>query len=407
MVKNELSIRAYQVSRIALKVADNEKAKIKKKTNKEVLNVASKITFKSIKQEKVLFETRRNCLLDNVDTLLELKYAQATHENVLKNNIVVHKLNWSFVKIDKDILSKEAIRQKIATNRHKTVIFENKYERAKLETNIVSKHFENHIEFSRKYDELASKLYNDNYPRYERVSYADFYDGLSKEYLESKEKALNEIETLKPSILQTIQESYDFYFIEETKQKILSLTDEIVDSYHLIENLCIENIDLDVDLQILRQQNKEKLDVSEERKEKEEKIKTNKEVIEQENKKINQYKELLVDNYKIINAQNNKDFDLSITLEDEKQNKLLQDIKEAFKLPNNQTFNYIYHLIEKYVLDLCPYFKDFYDSKERQYLEDNKKYRQEIINSLDESIKKDFEKSKEDYLKAIYLKETT
>ena len=52
MVKNELSIRAYQVSRIALKVADNEKAKIKKKTNKEVLNVASKITFKSIKQEK-------------------------------------------------------------------------------------------------------------------------------------------------------------------------------------------------------------------------------------------------------------------------------------------------------------------------------------------------------------------
>ena len=401
MVKNELSIRASQTLRIASKVADNAINKIKTKTNKEILAINSKIPFKSIKQENKLFEIRKQCLQDNLDVLMNLSNKEEVHANILKNNVVIQKINWSFVNIDRNGLSREKIRQKIATNRHQTVIFENKYEKARLEDKIVKDRFNKKVEFNLEYARLADSLYNDNYPSYERNSYNNFYEETCLNYQELKKEVQEKMETLLPLINQTIEKANEFYFAYDLKNNILSLSSEIVSSYKIVESLLIENINYDVDLQILRQQAKEKLDVVDEKREIELKIENNKKVIESEKSKQQQLLQTLDDNYKLHDKQQALDLDYSLALEDERQNKLLSDIKESFKYPSNQIFNIIFHLIEDYVISICPFWFDYLDNQEAKYQEDNNNYRQEVKDKLIDAYQKAFLSSKDDYLKLI------
>ena len=69
MVKNELSIGAQQSYDVALKIAEHKIKGIKEGTGASISHYKAKVSFKTEKQEKILFETRKRHLIENLNAL--------------------------------------------------------------------------------------------------------------------------------------------------------------------------------------------------------------------------------------------------------------------------------------------------------------------------------------------------
>ena len=110
MVKNELSLHAQQTYEVAKKIAEHNINKVKNEVAASISTYKAKISFKTMKQEEILFNTRKEILKENIDSLFT-KNPKDAKVVVFKNNYKMHRLNWSFVKIDRNNPNKEAIKK--------------------------------------------------------------------------------------------------------------------------------------------------------------------------------------------------------------------------------------------------------------------------------------------------------
>lgn len=402
MVKNELSLRAQQSYTVALKIAEHNIEKIKEEAAKEVSHYKALVSFKPIKQEEILFETRKKMLKENLDALFT-KNPKDAKIVLFKNNYKMHRLNWSFVKIDRNNPNKEAIKKQIALNRHSTVIYDMNHSEEVFAAKWYAIEKENEINEKLEYDRLKQEIYGEH-AKLEAVSYNDFYQNVVNNHKELTEKGKQVLDNFYPHIFETIDYSYYQTFAKEVREDILSLTKQIIESIKKIEEIKLENVYLKIDLQILDEQQKEGLDIAEEKAELSAKLAANIKAIEELQLNNKELSTTLDEKYNERIERKLNDFKGISVVEDEKQAEVLDLIKEAFKLPSNEVFNKIYRIVREYVLSLCPFFYDYLDSCEKEYNDQVKEYQEQVVQTLPSDVAKLY-KNPDDYLRYIAGKE--
>ena len=249
MVKNELGIRAQQVYNVASKLASNAIEKIKLQTTKNVLNVNSKIPFKTAANEEKLYKASMEYLKENVDSLF-FKNMYSSQAKYLDNVRNYKKLEWSLFKIDRSNPDKEQIRKVISLERQKAVARDNQYEIAAFNAKWEEKEITSHIEYRLKYDAMLNKIYGNN-PRLHEKSYNEFYYEVCKEHASMSEKAKASINEFYPSIVKAIDLAHTAAFAKEQRNIIFELSEQIVNNYRKLEEVSIKIEDQNVDLQVL------------------------------------------------------------------------------------------------------------------------------------------------------------
>lgn len=387
MVKNELGIRAQQVYNVASKLASNAIEKIKLQTTKNVLNVNSKIPFKTAANEEKLYKASMEYLKDNVDSLF-FKNMYSSQAKYLDNVRNYKKLEWSLFKIDRSNPDKEQIRKVISLERQKAVARDNQYEIAAFNAKWEEKEITSHIEYRLKYDAMLNKIYGNN-PRLHEKSYNEFYYEVCKEHASMSEKAKASINEFYPSIVKAIDLAHTAAFAKEQRNIIFELSEQIVNNYRKLEEVSIKIEDQNVDLQVLIEQTKEKLDVYAEKEELMASMEANKKAKEEilaNNIILNNKLEEAYRNYE---TAKNSDIELNYDNLDQKQIEVLNVIKKAFKGNEfEQAFDLSYEAIKNYVLSMCPYFYSYLKVLESKYDERNEQFRKEIIKTVSPDVAK-------------------
>ena len=194
MLKNELSIKAQHTYDVSMKIVEHREKLIKEKTSASISHYKSLVSFKTAKNEAILYAKRKEILKSNIDALFSKNALDAKVE-VLKNNKDFHRFNWAFVKIDRKNPNKEAIKKQIALNRHSTVIYDINYENAVFDAKWSNIEKELVIKTKLELDKLSADVYQNN-PSYEKTSYTDFYNKVVEEHNEivsSTKEKLNEV----------------------------------------------------------------------------------------------------------------------------------------------------------------------------------------------------------------------
>ena len=398
MVKNELSLHAQQTYEVAKKIAEHNINKLKNEIAASISVYKAKISFKTMKQEEILFNTRKEILKENLDSLFT-KNPKDAKVVVFKNNYKMHRLNWSFVKIDRNNPNKEAIKKQIALNRHSTVIYDMNYNQELIDAKWLTIEKENEIKEKLEYDRLKQRLYGNN-AKLEEVSYEDFYQNVVAKHEQLTNECKDKLNNFYPVVEQAINKAYDVTFARQVREEILSITKQIIDNYKKIEQLRLNNISLGIDLQILSEQAKEKLDVAEEIKEVKERVNNNNTHVEELLKQIKELSITLEEKYQERIERRLGNFELGIKVDDNDQQNVLEEIKEAFKLPSNEVFSKVYRIIKEYVLSLCPFFYDYLDECERNYKEETRQYQERVLQTLTGEAAKVYIKESE-YLKYL------
>ncbi len=407
MVKNEMSLHVQQSYNMALKISENEIKSVKNKTIISIKALNEKVSIKSVKGETNLLLKRKEHLDENVKGLF-LKNSHDAKAIVLKNAAQLHRLNWSYVHIARNTLSKEEIRKIMSINRHNTAIYDINYSEEKFIAKWDNIFKENEINYKLELNRLLDELYSENpiIPYYNKISYIDFYNETVNKYNALKKKASDDLSTIYPLIIKVIDETAKKSYALQTRQRINDIKKELIAYYEDNEKLLIDNIYKKVDLKTLNEQKKDKIDVDEEYNEICKEISDNDNKILLNNNHIAKLTGELNENIAIINASKNADYEISVVVEDEKQMQLLKDVVACFKLPNNEVFNRIYQLIKDYVLAICPFFYDFLKVQEDEYEKENEEYRKGIIKTLPKEKALAF-KDFDSYVKFIHSPENT
>ena len=399
MVKNELSIRAQQTENVALKLANNAIEKIKLETTKNVVSVNSKIPFKSNESEIKLQQSRKDFLKKNVDSLFA-KSESTSNAIVLKNKFDYKKYEWSFVNIDRSNPDKEQIRKIISYERQAFVNRENKYLLAEFNAKWYEKEKEEHIKYHLGLDEKMQALYGEN-PHYEHESYNEFYKKVNDEYNSLNAAAKEKVAKLYQKVEKVIENAYLSAYAFEARQEIFEVSAKVVDMYNELSNISIELENQNVDLQVLIEQTKEKLDVYDEKEELLKAIEQNKETkaklladIAAEQEKLNQA-------YAKYAQQRNKVVNVSDHGEDEQEHDLLQQISSSFAGRSfEEAFDLTFAILKRYVGTLCPFYYSFFETKEAEYIEKSESYRKEQESSLSKDLAKAY-KDQKSYIKYL------
>lgn len=396
MLKNELSIKAQHTYDVSMKIVEHREKLIKEKTLASISHYKSLVSFKNAKSEEILFNKRKEILKSNIDALFNKNSLDAKVE-LLKNNKDFHRFNWSFVKIDRNNPNKEAVKKQIALNRHSTVIYDINYENAVYDAKWSNIENELVIKTKLEMDRLSNEIYQDN-PSYEKISYTEFYNQVVEEHSNLVSLAKEKLNSLYPLVEQVIDYSYEVTYAKETRENILNTVKEIITLYRNLESIKIELLYLDIDAQILPIQAKEGLNVKDEVEEVNNKIADNNKRIDEIIETIKAKTVVLDTLFEQRKEKKLADFELNVTSDDSLINELLEEVKNSFKLPSNESFLNIYRIIKEYVLSLCPFFYDYLKEREKHYEDDNKAYRNEVASSMPSETSKAFLSSKDKYL---------
>ena len=387
MVKNELGIRAQQVYNVASKLASNAIEKIKLQTTKNVLSVNSKIPFKTAANEEKLYKASMEYLKDNINSLF-FKNMYSSQAKYLDNVRKYKKLEWSLFKIDRSNPDKEQIRKVISLERQKSVARDNEYEIAAFNAKWVEKEITSHIEYRLKYDQMLNKIYGNN-PRLHEKSYNEFYYEVCKEHASMSEKAKASINEFYPLIVKAIDLAHTAAFAKEQRNIIFDLSEQIVNNYKKLEEISIKIEDQNVDLQVLIEQTKEKLDVYAEKEELMASMEANKKAKEEilaNNIILNNKLEEAYRNYE---TAKNLDIELNYDNLNQNQIEVLNVIKKAFRENEfEQAFDLSYVAIKNYVLSICPYFYSYLKALESKYDERNAQFRSETVKTISPELAK-------------------
>ena len=387
MVKNELGIRAQQVYNVASKLASNAIEKIKLQTTKNVLSVNSKIPFKTAANEERLYKASMEYLKDNVDSLF-FKNMYSSQAKYLDNVRKYKKLEWSLFKIDRSNPDKEQIRKVISLERQKSVARDNEYEIAAFNAKWVEKEITSHIEYRLKYDQMLNKIYGNN-PRLHEKSYNEFYYEVCKEHASMSEKAKASINEFYPLIVKAIDLAHTAAFAKEQRNIIFDLSEQIVNNYKKLEEISIKIEDQNVDLHVLIEQTKEKLDVYAEKEELMASMEANKKAKEEILAKNIILNNKLEEAYRNYETAKNLDIELNYDNLDQNQIEVLNVIKKAFRENEfEQAFDLSYVAIKNYVLSICPYFYSYLKVLESKYDERNAQFRSETVKTISPELAK-------------------
>lgn len=402
MVKNEMNLHVQQTYDMALKLSEAEIRKIKSSTSVHVKSLNDKMKFKNVKNEITLFNKRKEDLNENVLAL----FTNSKHDAktvVLKNAAQLHRLNWSFNKFDRKILSKEEIRKIMSINRHNTAIYDINYLEEKFEAKWDNILKEDEINYKLQLNKLLDELYKENpiLPYYNKIPFEQFYNETINSYNVNKENAKNTLDELYPLVIKVIDEAYENNFALQIRQEIIDINNELIAYYSNNEKLQIENVYKRVDIKALNEQKKQGLNVLDELDEINKEITNNEAIINENNNIINQLLDELDKKYQEKNAKKATGTNINVKGKDETQNNLLIEIDDCFKLASNEVFNRIYQLIKGYILSICPFFYDYFASKEVIYEKENEEYRKGIIKSLNKEQILAF-KSFDSYVKYLY-----
>lgn len=402
MVKNEMSLHVQQFYDMALKLSESEVKNVKNKTTILIKSLNAKVPLKNVKGELDLFLKRKEHLDENVKGLF-LKNSHDAKAIVLKNAAHLHRLNWSFVHIDRRTLSKEEIRKIMSINRHNTAIYDINYSEecfiAKWD-NILK---EDEINYKLQLNKLLDELYEENstLPYYNKTPFIDFYNQTIASYNTLKEKAYNEFLVIYPLVIKVIDETYQKTYALKEHQRIIDIKNELLALYKNNEKIEIENIYKEIDLKVLNEQKKDKIDVKDELDEISKEVNANKDKIQENKNQIAKLTSELDEKLNIKDSSKEENHDINLAIEDENRNLLLKEITNCFKLPSNEVFNRIYQLIKSYILEICPFFYDFFKEQEIAYEKENAEYRKEIIKSLPKEKAHAF-KDFDSYVKYLY-----
>ncbi len=397
MVKNELSIKSQQSYKVSLKIAEHEIEKIKKNTSLEIAKYKGLINFKNASQEAEIFKTQKEILRENVDSLF-LKCSYASQAIYYKNIYRLKKLEFSYITINKNDPYKEELKKTVAKNRSVLTKHENDYLKSQFNAEWYEREQESHLQFRLEYDKLVQQVYGDQ-PHLESLSYQEFYENVHQEYQSLKENAQKVMESFYPFVEQDIETAYAITFAKEIKDEIVSFTQSIVNNLNEIEQISIDNIYKNIDLKILKEQEKEGLDIHDEYHETETIIQNNEKKKEELLNEITKLDALLHQSLKENeNRKNNTPIDCKHSNLDEKQVELLQKIVESFRLSYLETFNNIFNILKEYILQLCPFYYEFISQKESEYESQNVEYRLKTSEQLAEDIKKLYLKDSDQYI---------
>lgn len=387
MVKNELSIRAQQVYNVASKLASNAINKIKLQTTKNILNVNSKIPFKTSENEEKLYKASMNYLKDNVDSLF-FKNMYSSQEKYLDNIRKYKKLEWSLYKIDRTNPDKEQIRKIISQERQRSVARDNACEIATFNAKWYEKETREHIEYRLKYDSMLNEIYNGNASLYEQ-SYNEFYKKVCDKHAIMYENAKQTIDAFYPVIKNAIAVAHEAAFAKQHRDIIFDLSKQIVNSYKQLESLSIKIEEQNIDLQVLIEQTKEKLDVYQEKEELIAAMEANKQAKEEITANISKINEKLQQAYVDYETAKNVNVVIDYANCDDKQKEVLDYIVVSFKENAfEKAFDMAYVAIKNYVLTICPFFYSYLKAAEEKFDERNKQYRSQIIKTLPAEVAK-------------------
>ena len=405
MVKNEMSLHVQQSYDMDLKLAESEIKNIKNKTTVSIKALNEKVQLKNVSGELDLFLKRKEHLDENVKGLF-LKNSHDAKAIVLKNAAHLHRLNWSYVKIDRSTLSKEEIRKIMSINRHNTAIYDINYSEECFIAKWDNIYKEDEINYKLQLNKLLDELYkkNSSIPYYNKTSFVEFYEKTNDSYNICKEKAYNEFLEIYPLIIKTIDETYQKTYALKEHQRIIDIKNELMALHKNNEKLLSENVYKKVDIQVLNEQKKEKIDVKDEYDEISKEINANNDKILANKNQIEKLNSELDEMLALKNSYKQEDHEIDIEIEDENRKQLLNEITNCFKLPSNEVFNRIYQLIKSYILAICPFYYDFFKEQERAYETENANYRKEIIKSLPKEQALAF-KDFDSYVKHLYSPE--
>lgn len=397
MVKNELSIRSQQSYKVAKKIAEHEINKINKEAQKTMFGYEKQINFKPLKQENELFVFGKQSLIENIKALLANSSLEA-EATYLKNKFLLNKKEMSYVVIEKNSLNRENLIKYVSLKREEITRNENACRRNEFLLNWLNKEKQLEIEHNLHLDYSIIEATKDiEYCPFERKSYQDFYEETNANYANIKNQASEKLNELLPKISEIIDKAYEKTFAFEVKEEILSLYKRLKENYQQITQAQIDIIERNIDLQILKEQTKEGLDVADEIKENEDFVAEKQNsiaTINEENVALEQrFKELVAQN----NSNNIENFEIATVGDDS----LLNDIKNSFALPLFETFDKIYSLVKEYLVQLCPFYYDYLDNQTKAYNEDNLLYRQENVASLPQELASLYLKDKFAYLSKV------
>ena len=403
MVKNELSIRAQQTENVAQKLANNQIEKIKLEATKNIVAIHGKIPFMDNDSELQLHASRKEFFKKNIKALFE-KSEKTSEAVVLKNKFDYKKYEWSFVKIDRTNPDKEQIRKIISYERQNFVKRENAYLMAQFNAKWYEKELEEYINYQLTLDEKLQAVYGDN-PHYEEETYNQFYQRVNNEYKELNTKVKENTEKLYQKIDAVIEKAYQNAFAYEARQQIFELSEKLVDMYNQLSNISIELEYQNVDLQVLIEQSKEKLDVYEEKEELLKAIDARKSERAALIANINDESSKLQEAYTKYNKAKNQVTKVDCPTESEEEYQLLQRISNAFAGRSfEEAFDIAFNNVKLLVLSNCPFYYTFIETKEKEYEEKCASYRASVSSSLTGEAAKAY-KNKKSYIKYLTAQE--
>ena len=399
MVKNDLSVRAQQTQNVAVKLASNTIEKLKLEATKNIVAINGRIPFKSNESEEKLHLARINSLKKNIDSLF-YKSELASKAEELKNYYEFKKYEWSFVKIDRTNPDKEQIRKIISLERQRYVTRENKYLRASFNAKWHEKEMNEHINYRLQLEEHLQKIYGDK-TKLAEVSFTEFYNNLVKEHNLMLQKAKEELGSFYDEILKVLNNSYQIAFAKSERETIFTLSSQVVELYNKALAVSIEIENQNVDLQVLIEQGKEKLDVFEEKEELLKAIEQNKKEKETLQNNISELLAKINEAYDAYEQAKNKLVEVDEHLFTETQQVVLKKVSEAFT--NNsfeEAFETIFKAVKEYVLSLCPFFYSYFEEKEKKYDEKVADFRKANAESMEKETAKIYLKERE-YIKYL------
>ena len=203
------------------------------------------------------------------------------------------------------------------------------------------------------------------------------------------EKAKASINEFYPLIVKAIDLAHTAAFAKEQRNIIFDLSEQIVNNYKKLEEISIKIEDQNVDLHVLIEQTKEKLDVYAEKEELMASMEANKKAKEEILAKNIILNNKLEEAYRNYETAKNSDIELNYDNLDQNQIEVLNVIKKAFRENEfEQAFDLSYGAIKNYVLSICPYFYSYLKVLESKYDERNAQFRSETVKTISPELAK-------------------
>ena len=399
MVKNEMSINATETYNIETRVADNRLQAFKNQVNVRIFKVNKLTDFKSKKQSLNIFNKQKKIILNALSNL-KLDNSNSPRRLFEQELKELNNLIWSYTKIDRTNPNREAIKKQLVSNRVALAELDNAINKYTFDEDREEEEFNREYDYRLEYENAIEECYEENTPRLSEIPYASYIEKANQEYDAIALDLADKIDALGVNVIAALDKSFETYTKLNDKQKLIALRIEITTEYNRLFE--IEKLIklIDVDLKVLLEQRKEKLDVDAEEKEllaKQEDLKKQKEKLQ--NTISYQEAELAL---KAAEVRNIERLTIGDSENASEEDKIIELIYQTFDIGNEIEFTInLFNALEKYVRSLCPTRHQYLLDKYAAFKAESKQYRASNINNIQDAKAKSVYNNEEKYIRYI------